>query len=85
MRVRVRYCAVRACVKVHTSQVTGESSSEDEDDKKKLEELKAEFEPLSKLMKEVLGDKVGKVVVSFRMADSPCGLTTSGLQTWSVS
>merc|ERR1712167_551728 len=50
---------------------------EDEDDKKKLEELKAEFEPLSKLMKEVLGDKVEKVVVSFRMADSPCVLTTS--------
>merc|ERR1712100_643919 len=50
---------------------------EDEDDKKKLGELKAEFEPLSKLMKEVLGDKVEKVVVSFRMADSPCVLTTS--------
>merc|ERR1712157_174773 len=50
---------------------------EDEDDKKKLEELKAEFEPLTKLMKEVLGDKVEKVVVSFRMADSPCVLTTS--------
>merc|ERR1711877_109783 len=31
---------------------------EDEDEKKKLEELKAEFEPLTKLMKEVLGDKV---------------------------
>merc|ERR1712038_1502864 len=30
----------------------------DEDVKKKLEELKAEFEPLTKLMKEVLGDKV---------------------------
>merc|ERR1719310_556676 len=50
---------------------------EDEDEKKKLEELKAEFEPLSKLMKEVLGDKVEKVVVSSRMADSPCVLTTS--------
>merc|ERR1719172_187915 len=33
---------------------------EDEDEKKKLEELKAEFEPLCKLMKEVLGDKVEK-------------------------
>merc|ERR1712159_707492 len=49
----------------------------DEDEKKKLEELKAEFEPLTKLMKEVLGDKVEKVVVSSRMADSPCVLTTS--------
>merc|ERR1719446_1625051 len=50
---------------------------EDEDEKKKLEELKAEFEPLTKLMKEVLGDKTEKVVVSARMADSPCVLTTS--------
>merc|ERR1712185_409301 len=50
---------------------------DDEDEKKKMEELKAEFEPLSKLMKEVLGDKVEKVVVSSRMADSPCVLTTS--------
>merc|ERR1739847_197546 len=50
---------------------------EDEDEKKKIEELKAEFEPLTKLMKEVLGDKVEKVLVSSRMADSPCVLTTS--------
>ena len=45
---------------------------DDEDEKKKIEELKAEFEPLTKLMKEVLGDKVEKVLVSSRMADSPC-------------
>jgi len=51
--------------------------NQDEDEKKKLEEVQAEFEPLSKLMKEVLGDKVGKVMVSGRMADSPCMLTTS--------
>merc|ERR1712194_957271 len=50
---------------------------DDEDEKKKLEEQKAEFEPLTKLMKEVLGDKVEKVLVSSRMADSPCVLTTS--------
>jgi len=50
---------------------------DDEDEKKKVEELKAEFEPLTKLMKEVLGDKVEKVTVSSRMADSPCVLTTS--------
>merc|ERR1711994_710022 len=49
----------------------------DEYEKKKFEELKAEFEPLTKLMKEVLGDKTEKVVVSSRMADSPCVLTTS--------
>merc|ERR1711908_185250 len=50
---------------------------EDEDEKKKLEELKAEFEPLTKLMKEVLGDKVEKVVVSHRISESPCVLVTS--------
>ena len=50
---------------------------EDDDAKKKLEELKAEFEPLSKLMKEVLGDKLEKVIVSIRMEDSPCVRTAS--------
>merc|ERR1712127_643120 len=50
---------------------------DDEDEKKKIEEMKAEFEPLTKLMKEVLGDKVEKVQISSRMADSPCVLTTS--------
>merc|ERR1711870_201902 len=50
---------------------------DDEDEKKKIEELKTEFEPLTKLMKEVLGDKVEKVLISSRMADSPCVLTTS--------
>ena len=39
-------------------------------EKKKLEELKAEFEPLTKLMNEVLGDKVEKVIVSDRIVDS---------------
>merc|ERR1739848_264474 len=34
------------------------------DDKKAWEELCADFEPLSKLMKEILGDKVEKVVMS---------------------
>merc|ERR1711977_392596 len=49
----------------------------DEYEKKKMEEQKAEFEPLTKLMKEVLGDKAEKVVVSDRIVDSPCVLTTS--------
>merc|ERR1711964_364451 len=35
-----------------------------EDEKKKTEEQKAEFEPLCKLIKEVLGDKVEKVLVT---------------------
>jgi len=39
---------------------------ESEDEKKKREEEKARFEPLCKLMKDVLGDKVEKVVVSTR-------------------
>merc|ERR1719352_2203047 len=50
---------------------------DDEDEKKKMEELKAKFEPLCKLMKEVLGDKVEKVMVSNRVVDSPCVLVTS--------
>merc|ERR1711865_826371 len=49
----------------------------DDEKKKKIEELKAEFEPLTKLMKEVLGDKTEKVIVSDRIVDSPCVLTTS--------
>merc|ERR1712166_251062 len=38
-----------------------------EDEKKKKEEEKARFEPLCKLIKDVLGDKVEKVVVSNRI------------------
>merc|ERR1712195_172402 len=48
---------------------------DDDDEKKKIEECKAEFEPLTKLMKEVLGDKTEKVIVSSRLSDSPCVLT----------
>merc|ERR1711913_107162 len=50
---------------------------EDEDDKKKLEEQKAAFEGLCTLVKEVLGDKVEKVLVGNRMLESPCILVTS--------
>merc|ERR1712137_1024665 len=48
-----------------------------EDEKKKQEELKAKFEPLCKLIKDVLGDKVEKVQVSSRIDESPCVLVTS--------
>merc|ERR1711939_286117 len=49
---------------------------ESEDEKKAFEELKADYEPLCKLMKEILGDKVEKVVMSERMTESPCVLVT---------
>jgi molecular chaperone HtpG len=48
-----------------------------DDEKKKREEEKARFEPLCKLIKDVLGDKVEKVVVSNRIDESPCVLVTS--------
>merc|ERR1712159_435974 len=48
-----------------------------EEEKKKTEELKAEFEPLCKLIKEVLGDKVEKVLIGTRIAESPVVLVTS--------
>merc|ERR1711915_259470 len=50
--------------------------NDDDDEKKKFEEAKAKTESLCKLMKEVLDDKVEKVVVSSRLADSPCVLVT---------
>merc|ERR1712230_292737 len=49
---------------------------EESEEEKKWEELCADFEPLSKLMKEILGDKVEKVVMSERMTESPCVLVT---------
>jgi molecular chaperone HtpG len=57
---------------------------EDEEEKKKFEEAKAKTESLCKLMKEVLDDKVEKVVVSNRLADSPCCLVT-GEYGWSAN
>ena len=57
---------------------------EDEDEKKAFEEAKAKTEGLCKLMKEVLDDKVEKVVVSNRLADSPCCLVT-GEYGWSAN
>jgi len=49
---------------------------ETEEEKKAWEELTADFEPLCKLMKEILGDKVEKVVMSERVTESPCVLVT---------
>ncbi|CAK8538949.1 unnamed protein product [Lathyrus sativus] len=49
---------------------------ESEDEKKKKEEQKEKFDNLCKVIKEVLGDKVEKVIVSDRVVDSPCCLVT---------
>ena len=50
---------------------------EDEEEKKKLEEAKAKFEGLCKVMKDILDKKVEKVVVSNRLVNSPCCIVTS--------
>merc|ERR1712027_274263 len=57
---------------------------EDEEEKKKLEEDKAKYESLCRLMKDILGDKVEKVIVSDRIVDSPCCLVT-GEYGWSAN
>lgn len=49
---------------------------ESEEEKKRREEKKKSFENLCKTIKEILGDKVEKVVVSDRIVDSPCCLVT---------
>merc|ERR1711998_558041 len=57
---------------------------EDEEEKKKFEEEKAATEGLCKLIKEVLDDKVEKVVVSNRLDQAPCVLVT-GEFGWSAN
>jgi len=50
---------------------------EDEEEKKKMEADKEKFEPLCKVMKDILDKKVEKVVVSSRLVSSPCCIVTS--------
>jgi len=50
---------------------------EDEDEKQKMEANKEKFEPLCKVMKDILDKKVEKVVVSSRLVSSPCCIVTS--------
>jgi len=57
---------------------------ETEEEKKKFEEKKAQCENLCKVIKEVLGDKVEKVLVSDRVVNSPCVLVT-GEYGWSAN
>jgi len=62
----------------------GLTLAENEDEKKHSEEDKQKCEELCKLIKETLGEKVEKVVVSERLSDSPCILVT-GEYGWSAN
>jgi len=55
-----------------------------DEEKKSREEQKAAFEPLCKKVKEILGDKVEKVILGDRIVDSPCVLVT-GEFGWSAN
>eukprot|EP00475_Leptophrys_vorax_P019576 TRINITY_DN2682_c0_g1_i1.p1 TRINITY_DN2682_c0_g1~~TRINITY_DN2682_c0_g1_i1.p1 ORF type:complete len:261 (-),score=99.71 TRINITY_DN2682_c0_g1_i1:62-808(-) len=55
-----------------------------EDEKKEQEEEKASFEKFCQKVKEILGDKVEKVQVSYRVVESPCCLVT-GEFGWSAN
>merc|ERR1712160_211154 len=55
-----------------------------DEEKKAAEEEKASFDDLCKKVKEVLGDKVEKVVLSDRIVTSPCVLVT-GEFGWSAN
>merc|ERR1711981_807482 len=50
---------------------------EDEEEKKAFEEKKAKFEPVCKVIKDILDKKVEKVEVSNRLVRSPCCIVTS--------
>jgi molecular chaperone HtpG len=49
---------------------------ETEEEKNKAEDLKKANENLCKVVKDILGDKVEKVILSNRLVDSPCVLVT---------
>jgi len=55
-----------------------------EEEKKQREEEKAQFEGLCRLVKDILGDRVEKVVLGSRIVDSPCVLVT-GEYGWSAN
>jgi len=57
---------------------------ETDEEKKKAEETKKANENLCKVVKDILGDKVEKVVISNRLVDSPCVLVT-GEFGWSAN
>jgi len=62
----------------------GLTLDETEEEKKKAEEEKQANEDLCKVIKDTLGDKVEKAIVSNRLVDSPCILVT-GQYGWSAN
>ena len=63
--------------KLRNCSKEGLDLEDDDDEKKRFEEQKAAFEGLCTLIKEVLGDKIEKCLLSSRLSDSPCVLVTS--------
>merc|ERR1712048_340992 len=57
---------------------------ETEEEAKRKEEFKATFDTLCSAIKDILGDKVEKVIISDRLVDSPCVLVT-GEYGWSAN
>jgi molecular chaperone HtpG len=63
--------------KLRNCSKEGLELDETEEEKKQKEEQKVAFEQLCKHIKEVLGDKIEKCVLGYRLSESPCVLVTS--------
>ena len=62
----------------------GTKVEETEEEKKAQEQKEKDNEELAKVVKEILGDKIEKVVISNRLVNSPCALVT-GEYGWSAN
>ena len=63
--------------KLRNCSKEGLEFEETDDEKKQKEEQKTAYEGLCKHIKEVLGDKIEKCTLGFRLSESPCILVTS--------